>query len=250
MPLRIPHGRSVLLGVLLSAPFLASPAAADVVEIVSGRDNTLYESSGGTLSNGAGPSFFAGRTAQATNSIRRGLVWFDVAGAVPAGATVLAAQLRLSLTATSGGTHDVALHRVNASWGEGASNAGDSGGGGAPAQPGDATWRHRSFSSVLWATAGGEFAAVPSATIPVGDLGDYTWPSSAQLVADVAGWLAAPASNHGWLLRGVESSQPSSRKFESRESTLPALRPVLTVEYEVPVPAPGTSWGRIKSTYR
>lgn len=251
MPSRIPHGATVLLGVLAFTAVDPSLTAAEVVQIVSGRDNTLVESPGGLWSNGAGPSFFAGRTAQATNSIRRGLVWFDVAGAVPAGATISGASLRLSLTAASSTLAvGVGLHRVNASWGEGASNAGDGGGGGAPAQPGDATWIHRSFDSVLWATPGGDFVAAASATLPVGDLGNYTWPSNPQLLADVAGWLLAPADNHGWLVRGAESTQPTSKKFESKESATAALRPILTIEYELPVPAAGSTWGRVKATYR
>lgn len=251
MASRIPHGPAVLLGVLASTALVPSLAAADVVQLVSGRDNTLVESPGGLLSNGAGPSFFAGRTSQASNSIRRGLVWFDVAGAIPAGANITGASLRLSLTgASSTLAVGVGLHRVTASWGEGASNAGDGGGGGAPAQPGDATWIHRSFSSVLWATPGGDFVATASAVLPVGDLGDYTWPSNPELVADVAGWRAAPAENHGWLVRGAEESPGTAKKFDSREGPTAALRPVLTVEYEVPVPAEGTTWGRVKAAYR
>ena len=71
--------------VLFAAAVLGStPAQAITVAIVSDLDNTLYESSTGALSNGAGPTFFAGRTAQATSSIRRGLVHFDVAAAIPA----------------------------------------------------------------------------------------------------------------------------------------------------------------------
>lgn len=244
---------------ILSLPSLAAlaftascalPAAAEVVSLVPVRDNTLYEQAAGTLSNGAGPSFFAGRTAQATNSIRRGLVAFDVAAAVPAGAVVTAATLRLSLTATSGGTFAVSLHRVSASWGEGASNAGDSGGAGAPAQAGDATWRHRFYSGTLWAALGGDFAAAASASTVVGGLGDYTWGSTPAMVTDVQSWLDTPADNHGWLVRGVEATQPTSKRFESRESSVPALRPLLTIEYSLATPATAASWGRLKAGYR
>jgi hypothetical protein len=235
---------------LVLALLVAGPARADVVTLVPGRDNTLYEQAAGTLSNGAGPSFFAGRTAQATNSIRRGLVWFDVAAALPAGAVISGATLRLSLTGTSGGSFAAGLHRVSASWGEGASNAGDSGGGGAPALAGDATWRHRVFPGTLWTTAGGDFAAAASASIAVGDLDDYTWGSTAAMVADAQAWLDAPADNHGWLVRGTESSAPSSKKFESRQSSTPALRPLLTLEYTLPTPAVAATWGRVKAGYR
>ena len=235
---------------VLAAASVALPATADVVSLAPGRDNTLYEQAAGTLSNGAGPSFFAGRTVQATNSIRRGLLAFDVAAAVPAGAVITAATLRLSLTATATGSSNVSLHRLGASWGEGASNAGDAGGAGAVAQAGDATWRHRVLPGTLWTAPGGDFAAAASATILVGDLGDYTWGSSPALVADVQSWLDAPAGNHGWLVRGTETSAPTAKKFESRESLQPELRPVLTVEYSLATPAGAASWGRLKAGYR
>jgi len=237
--------------VLFAAAVLGStPAQAITVAIVSDRDNTLYESSTGALSNGAGPSFFAGRTAQATSSIRRGLVHFDVAAAIPAGAVITNASLALNLTAASGGEHAVGLHRVNTSWGEGTSNAGDSGGGGAPSTAGDATWRHRFFPATSWGVVGGEFVAVASASIPVGAPGTYVWGSTPALVANVQAWLDTPPGNHGWLVRGVESSPSTAKKFESRESAFPELRPVLTVEYTIPVPAEAVTWGRIKAGYR
>lgn len=249
--MRLVHAGSLSpLAALVLSLVAAAPAAADVVSLVPGRDNTLYEQASGTLSNGAGPSFFAGRTAQVTNSIRRGLVWFDVAGAVPAGAVISAASLRLSLTATSGGVFAVGLHRVNASWGEGASDAGEQGGAGTLAQAGDATWIHREYSGTLWATPGGEFVAAASATIPVGDMGNYTWASNAAMIANVQGWLDAPANNHGWLVRGTESSRPTSKKFESRQSAVPELRPLLTLEYTLATPASAATWGRIKAGYR
>ena len=252
-PLRRPRALAALafaatFAVLSTLP--AGTAGALTAQVVPDRDNTLYESSTGALSNGAGPSFFAGRTAQPTNSIRRGLVHFDVAGAVPAGATITGATLTLNLTAAAPGSFAVGLHRVNDSWGEGTSNAGDGGGGGAPATANDATWRHRFFPATSWAVNGGEFQAAASASLAVGDVGAYTWGSTGSMVADVQAWLDTPGNNHGWLVRGVESSQPTSKKFESRESASPALRPLLVIEYTVPVPAAPATWGRVKAGYR
>ena len=48
---------------LLSLP-AAGGARAEVVTIVAGKDNTLFESATGHLSSGAGNSLFAGRTLQ------------------------------------------------------------------------------------------------------------------------------------------------------------------------------------------
>ena len=56
------------------------------VSVVASQDNSLYEDSQGVLSNGAGDYLFAGRTKQsAGRSLRRALVQFDIAGAVPPG---------------------------------------------------------------------------------------------------------------------------------------------------------------------
>jgi hypothetical protein len=243
-----PRFLAVLL-FLLVAPLRVAPAGAEVITLDAGRDNTLYESATGNVSNGAGPSIFAGRTNQATGSIRRGLVWFDVAAAVPAGSTILAARLKLTMSQTTAGAMNVGLHRVSAAWGEGASDGGAAGGTGAPAQAGDATWKHRFYPGTLWANPGGDFAAGASATLSVDAAGDYEWPSTPGLVADVQAWLAAPADNHGWLLRGNEAIAPSVKKFESRESVDPAFRPALTIEYALPVPAVPSSWGRLKGDY-
>lgn len=253
MPLKLPRAgarRAVPLAVFILLALGADVARAVIVTIPAGRDNTLYETSAGNVSNGAGPSFFAGRTNEFSNSIRRGLLWFDVAGAVPSGSTILGAALRLSLSATGGGADPVSLHRATASWGEGTSNAGASGGTGAPATAGDATWLHRFFATTSWTSPGGDFVAAPSATILVAAPGDYTWGSNAALVAEVQAWLDVPAGNFGWLVRGDESAQPTSKRFESRQSPTPALRPLLTIEYTQAVPATPATWGRVKGHYR
>ncbi len=241
--------RALLAGLVLGPVLGSAPAHATARALPSGRDNTLYESATGSASNGAGPTFFAGRTAQASNSIRRGLLWFDVAGIVPAGSVITGVRLRLVVGAAAGGASAVGLHRANAAWGEGASNAGDSGGSGAAAQPGDATWLHRFQPSSFWATPGGDFAASPSASAVIGGPGAYTWESTPGLVADVQAWLDTPSANFGWLVRGDESAASTSKRFESRESATPGSRPILFVSFTQPVPAAPTSWGRLKAQY-
>src|SRR4029077_17756520 len=94
-----------------------------VITIGTSKDNTLYESATGSLSNGAGPNFFAGRTNQATNSIRRGVIAFNIMGNVPAGATVNSVTLNLNVDKTVAGTETVQLRPLLADWGEGTSNA-------------------------------------------------------------------------------------------------------------------------------
>lgn len=211
---------------------LSSAGAQTQVALQPIKDNTLYESAAGELSNGAGQHFFAGRTNQPSNSIRRALIAFDIAGNIPPNASILSVLLTLNMSQTTSTSHTVSLHRVNADWGEGTSVASGNEGGGAPATTGDATWLHRFFNSTQWSTAGGDFVASPSAEISVGTTGTYTWGSTQEMVNDVQQWLNSPSTNFGWLLKGNEASQPTSKRFDSRENANPALRPQLTVTYQ------------------
>ncbi len=204
--------------------------------LMPSKDNTLYESNIGMLSNGSGTRFFAGRTNQGQNSVRRGLVAFDVAGALPAGVVVESVELTMNMTQTRGGAETIALHRVEADWGEGASVAGRGQGGGAQAATDDATWIHTFFDTSTWTTPGGDFAAVPSASAEVDGLGTYTWGSTPEIVADVQAWLDDPAGNFGWLIKGNESAGQTSKAFDSREGGNPPVLtigfPLLPVDYE------------------
>jgi hypothetical protein len=229
----------------------AWPAFADTVTIPSTRDNTLYESATGSVSNGAGPTMFVGRNASASNFRRRALVRFDVASAVPAGSTITAATLTLNLSqAASPGGQPVELHALLADWGEGASNAGASGGAGAAATAGDATWIHRSFNTVLWTNAGGDFDPVASASQTVGVEGSYSW-SGPGLTADAQSKLDAPAANFGWLIHGNEAASQSVKRFDTREAVTESARPLLELQFTPPgTPASGVTWGRIRARYR
>jgi hypothetical protein len=124
------------------------------------------------------------------------------------------------------------LSKVSRDWGEGASNAGEPGGGGIQAEPGDATWLHTFYSSVLWTTPGGDFSATASATTPITmENMTYTW-SGSGLIADVQAWVSNPATNFGWIIRGNEVDAASAQRFNSGEN--PSNPPQLTVTYQVP----------------
>ena len=217
----------------LAVAALAPAALADVVQLGPSHDNTIYANLPGN-SNGAGPSFFAGATA--TVAVRRGLVSFDIAAGVPAGSTITGVTLHLHNTGVQTVPNALSLYRLNESWGESTSNGGTNGGDGAPAAPGDATWTHRFYDTTLWATAGGDAAASPSAASTVLGAGWYDW-TGLGLVADVQGWLSSPAGNLGWLLAGAEGTAGSAKRFDSRESADPLVRPVLEITYTA-VPAP------------
>jgi hypothetical protein len=191
------------------------------LSLSASMDNTLYESATGGLSNDGGTIIFAGRTNQVTGSKRRAVLAFDVAGQVPAGATIVDVQLELTLEGVSGGTIDsLALHRLQAAWGEGTTVA-TSQGQGAPANLGDVTWLHRFYNTIFWASSGGDFDPTPSASTIVDDqVGTvFTW-SSATMVSEVQNWLDDPSSNFGWVLIGNEAVGATNKKFYSRESSV------------------------------
>lgn len=228
---------------------VGSAASAGSVSLAPVKDNTLIQWSPETpganplLSNALG-DVFVGRTNQdgqeeATISIRRGLVQFDVAGAIPNGATITSVTLTMRDVMGLNGDPTVSLHAVLQDWGEGTSFF--PGGQGAAATDGDATWLHAVYdadnpaSSSFWSTPGGDYSPTVSASsIVFDDAGGgqlFSW-SSAGLVADVQNWASNPASNFGWLLRGDETRGQSAKRFNSSESTtFPNVPPQLTIEY-------------------
>lgn len=218
---------------------------ADTVTLTPTKDNTIYSESG-SLSNGAGWYIFAGNTA--ANNARRCLLAFDVAGAIPAGSTIVRAELRLYMSRTIVGDVTVRLHRVLADWGEGTSDAFGQEGAGAPATQGDATWTHRFYDTILWSQPGGDFVPTPSAQTTVGaSLGFYSWGSTPEMVADVQAWLDNPASNFGWIVIGDENLYPTAKRFNSRQHTNASLRPQLIVDYIPPLTVvPPTSFQMIR----
>jgi hypothetical protein len=228
-----PLRSSRTLALIVFASAAALDARAGIAVLTPVADNTLYEHETGAISNGKGSYLFTG-----TNGVggrRRAVLRFDVASVVPAGATIHSASLQLSLSKTKTTIPlPASLHRLTTAWGEGASDAPQEEGQGQFAAPGDATWLHTFFPSSFWSQAGGDFAAAPSATIPLQGLGIYTWPSTPALVADVQSWLDAPASDYGWVVVGTETGDVSAKRFDSRESASPELRPKLRIEYTLP----------------
>ena len=110
----------------------AAPLAQTTADLSPLKDNTLYESATGALSNGAGQHFFSGKT-DSSALLRRGLITFDIAGSIPAGSTIESVTLTLNMSKTSSGTQTIELHRLLADWGEGSSDAPSNEGGGTSA---------------------------------------------------------------------------------------------------------------------
>jgi hypothetical protein len=216
--------------------------SAAIINVTPSKDNTLYEfdPKEGDHSNGAGFHFFAGENGM--GEVRRGVLAFDLAGIIPVGSTIIAVSLTMNMSMTPAGAETVELHKLLADWGEGTSHAPMGEGDGAPATSNDATWRHRFFDTIFWATQGGDFSATVSASQSVGGTGQYTW-SSTQMVADVQSWVDNPASNFGWLVLGDETAIATAKRFDTRESASP---PVLTIQFiraprVIPAPRPHPS---------
>lgn len=207
---------------------LVNQSVISQTQVVLGasKDNTLYESSTGSLSNGAGSGFFVGKTS--SSLIRRGVIAFDIAANIPPGATITSVTLTLTVSQSASGPKVVELRKLLTNWGEGTSVAGSGGGGGAPSTTGDATWLHTFFNTGFWTTPGGNFSGTTSASQTVGDAGDFIWGSTSQMVSDVQGWLNNPSSNFGWLVLGVELAPHTAKRFDSKEGSSP---PRLTVVY-------------------
>ena len=225
------------------------------VDIPASKDNTMYESTAPfnfssselNKSNGNGDFLFAGRINTNNNGlIRRGLIQFDIAGNIPAGATITNVNLRLycsqTITIPSVSNANISLHRVQQDWGEGSSNASGQEGGGANAQTNDATWLHTFFDAGTWTQVGGDFLATPSATTNVGnrDL-FYNW-SGTGMASDVQHWLDNASQNFGWAIIGDETQVATAKRFDTHErfffdaGTGFSTDPLLSVTYTVAVP--------------
>jgi hypothetical protein len=206
----------------------SAPCGAAALTLTAVRDNTLFQESG-AISDGAGSGVFVGRTLGGLR--RRALLRFDL-GALPPGTTINSATLSVHVGRTIAGPMLARVHRVSADWGEAGSNSGPLGGGGAAAQTGDATWTHRFYPTQAWTNPGGDFVATASTSEILVDIASYSFPSTAQTVADVQLWVDQPAQNFGWLLMGDESAPPpTAKRLDSREASDANVRPQLVIDY-------------------
>jgi hypothetical protein len=226
----------------LAAALLAgeSQVAADEIIIVGDRDTTLYSESAVT-SNGAGQHLFTGSKPNA--DIRRALVRFDVADAIPAGSVIESALLKLHVSDTVTGFVDVTIYRLDSDWGEGESDPPDDEVDGAPATDNDATWLYRFFDfefpngSTPWDTPGGDFENnQPRAQASIGGIGFYEWDSTPLVVSDVQSWLDSPNENFGWILVSSEPGGSTLKQYDSHENEDETVRPMLLVTFTPPLP--------------
>ena len=209
--------------IILFAAVLLSAIAGHsqlTVNIAPDKDNSIYSESGN--SNGAG-ALYAGATC--TPNSRRALLHFDIAGNLPAGATITSVTLTLNVSGfgPDASSETYSLHPLTANWGEGTSFGT---GTGAPAIFPDATWSD-AILGTPWTTAGGDYTAAVSSANLTASLGNFNW-SSAAMAMNVQNWLDAPATNFGWILIGDELNDCTAREFGSKEV---GTEPVLSVTY-------------------
>jgi hypothetical protein len=216
------------------------PVDTSTANLPPTQDNTIF-SENGALSDGRG-YLYTGRTGinSGSSDLRRALLAFNVA-VIPPEAQIQSAELRLKVAKVgpAGTGKTLTLQRLTETWGEG-SSVNPSGGTGAAAAAGDATWTQRFFNTSAWSTAGGAFQAAVSSSTPAAT-GLITFPSSAQMIADVQGWLSAPATNAGWIVRTDEATDGTACQFDSLQlgTTIPRLQ----VVYDTgPQPTPFENW--------
>jgi hypothetical protein len=176
----------------------------------------------------------------------RALLRFNLAGSIPSDATLVSANLVLTVIGVPGGIFASAvdsnfgLHRLNVSWNEG--NKG--GAQGSLASDGETTWNNRAHSFISptpWSSPGAaapaDFLAAISAQTLVSGFGSYTF---SDLTADALFWLNNPASNFGWILiSDNELDAGTARRFGNREDINNA--PKLSLNYTLPPPPEITS---------
>ena len=221
---------------------VASVALADHVTLTPSADTMLHEYF--PENNLGGQSYLNAGTTQ--NGPRtRGLMAFDVAGAIPSGAIVNSVTLTLEVVGQpvdGDAPSNFGLHRMLVGWGEG-TGSGNPPFLGRPALAGEANWNFRfAEAPMMWAAPGGlagvDFASqFSSDTFIYGvNFSPYSFDTTQRLVDDVQLWLDQPGQNFGWMLLSQSENEVfSARRFGSREDLLRAPR--LMIDF-TPVPEP------------
>jgi hypothetical protein len=247
---------------VLAASYAGAAYADQVAVIPASGDATLFGGADAMTNNsGSGPGMFVG--SDGTNP-KRGLIEFNIASAVPAGATITSASLTLYLgmvagaggNATGGSTtpRTINLYTVSDSWHSGGNTTpgsaptyiGGTGHGAAPKQ-GDPTWNYSAYNTAAWTNPGGDFSTTVSSSLTdtsTWSTGEaYTWASTPLMVSNVQAWLNGTTSNDGWLLQNTVENSQSFRAFYTAEGAAdinePQYAPELTVDF-IPAPEPAT----------
>src|SRR5437667_11035695 len=196
-----------LLGVLGACLATSGPAHAVTVTLPSAQDSWLDESNPNTNHGTDGHM----HVQSGVGKVRRGIIQFDLSS-IPACASIDSATLQLSLENPDNSSRIYEVHRVSASWTELG-----------------VTWNRRN-SSTLWTSAGGDFVAAPTDSVPTGTVNNVLlqW----NVTPDVAAFVSGAATNAGWLVKdSVENGNKIEFTLRNKEDTDgggPQPRPVVT----------------------
>lgn len=163
---------------------------------------------------GGAPAYRVGTLDATTGGAtrNRALIKFDLAAALPAGATINSVQLRVNvLRAVDTEPRAFQLRRVLVPWTEAA-----------------ASWEMRQAPAIAWGAPGGQietdYSDASSASTLLGNPTawdvptPFTWTSTPEMIADAQDWLDHPVSNHGWMIFLDDESEPrTARLLASRE---------------------------------
>jgi hypothetical protein len=205
-----PHRIGTVLAAALVVLASGTPARAVIVVIQpSNQDATLLQDfPNRPRGSGTTNTRFQVRTSTPNPRIRRGLVQFDLS-AIPQNSTISSAILSLYQDSSpTAAAHTNDLHRVDEAWLQ---------------------------SEVKWNTQPAIQAAPTDSNATVGPVRQfYDW----TVTADVQGWINAPSTNHGWLVK--DAAETATNEIISYVSTeefanpdLPK-RPKLTIDFVAP----------------
>ncbi len=215
----------ILIGFALAGSIALSSRADLTTNLNPIVDSSIHKFSA-DLNFGTEGSMAAGDTGTTGgNEVRRALLAFDLAGSIPAGATITSASLQVIVVTVprSAVNSTFDLRRLLKPWNETS-----------------VTWNSAS-TGVPWdqpgATGTSDSASSASSTVPVTSLGNYVFASTPDLLADVQAAVDGSAPSFGWLLVSEsEGTAYTGRQFGTHEDTVNT--PVLTVTYTVPSSPP------------
>ncbi len=228
----VPRGLFSISFLWLAVWLAPSYARGEVVLLRPAADTTLFQTESGH-NLGALETFISGTTQAGMSN--RALLRFDLAGRLPADATVRSVSLTLTVTRSVAAiSNPFRLHRMLGPWQEGLGAGVNVG---VPAGLGESTWLARFHPDTLWSepgvSAGIDCQLSPSGEAMVGVDGPSEFLSTDQMVNDVEFWRTNAAQNFGWILVcGDETTLQTARRFASKEAA--AGQPELKIEYVRP----------------
>ncbi len=173
-------------------------------------------------------------TGLSSSSRARSLVIFNLSS-IPAGSTIISANLVMTKTGGSNSTAtNIGVHRVTNPWTE---NTGSCSGRSRPAN-----WNQR-MTSTNWTTAGGDFSSTAESTISVSTNATYTW----NVKNLVQAWVNGTFANNGLMLKRTTEGSSNQKYFASSEATTASQRPRLEIVYQGPATAAAISWSNGES---